>query len=94
MQYPEFARRFRDHQEIGRDATDSHLLFFYDNGSEVGLWRENRRTTQGTGEVLGPHDAEMARYWYRNGVGKWAKAVSERETSGNQPPTPSPEARR
>jgi hypothetical protein len=94
MQYREFARRFRDHQEIGRDSTDTHLLVFYDNGREVGLWREDRRTTQGTGEVLGPDDAEMARYWYCNGVGKWAQAVSERGTACIQPPACSPEARR
>jgi hypothetical protein len=94
MHYPEFARRFRDHQEIGRDRTETHLLVFYDNGQEVGLWREDRRTTEGTGEVLGLEDAEMARYWYRNGVGKWAQAVSERQTGGIPSPPCSPEARR
>jgi hypothetical protein len=85
MHYPEFARRFCDHQEIGRDITDTHLLVFYDNGREVGLWRENRRSTEGTGEVLSPGDAEMARFWYRNGVQKWAEAEREKKTAGNRP---------
>jgi hypothetical protein len=84
MKYPEFARRFRDHQEIGRDLTDTHLLVFYDNSREVGLWREDRRTTQGTGEVLGPQDAEMARYWYRNAISKWTQAERERRLADEQ----------
>jgi hypothetical protein len=92
--YPEFARRFRDHHEIGREATDTHLLVFYDNGREVGLWREDRRTTRGTGRVLGPQDAEMARYWYRTGVRKWADAASEGKNAGTRPSPFSPEARR
>jgi hypothetical protein len=81
MLYPEFARRFRDHQEIGRELTDTHLLVFYDNGKDVGLWSEDRRTTQGTGEVLDEEDADMARYWYRNGVRKWAQAQENERTA-------------
>ena len=80
MRSAEFARRFRDHQEIGREITDTHLLIFYDNHEEVGLWREDRRTTQGTGEVLSQSDAQMARYWYRNAVSKWLG--SDRGTNG------------
>jgi hypothetical protein len=94
MQYREFARRFRDHQEIGRDATDTHLLVFYDNGREVGLWREDRRTTQGSGEVLSPEDAEMARYWYRNVVGKWTDDERDRQTAAVQSSACSREAGR
>jgi len=94
MHYPEFARRFRDHQEIGSDATDTHLLVFYDNGREVGLWREDRRTTQGSGEVLSPEDAEMARYWYRNGVRKWTDDERDRQTAGVRSSPCSPEAGR
>jgi hypothetical protein len=94
MHYAEFARRFRDHQEIGREVTEKNLLVFYDNGKEVGLWRENRRTTKGTGEVLAPEDADMARYWYRNGVRKWADAECERQAAGAQSPAGSPGVRR
>jgi hypothetical protein len=65
MDYGEFTRRFREDREIGRDVTDTHLLVFRDNGSEVGLWRQDRATTQGTGEVLSPRDADMARHWCR-----------------------------
>ena len=64
MQSGEFFKRFTDHQEIGRDITDAHLSVFYDNGREVGLWREERATTIGAGSVLAPHDAEMARNWF------------------------------
>jgi hypothetical protein len=86
MHAAEFARRFRDHQEIGREVTDTHLLVFYDNGEEVGLWRENRRTTQGVGDVLSPSDGEMARYWYRNGIGKWVE--TDRGTRVNEESSP------
>ena len=65
MQSADFFKRFADHQEIGRDITDNHLYVFYDNGAEVGLWREDRPTTIGAGSVLGPEDAEMARYWFK-----------------------------
>ena len=64
MQSGEFFKRFADHQEIGRDITDAHLSVFYDNGREVGLWREERATTIGAGSVLAPQDAAMARYWF------------------------------
>ena len=67
MQDGEFRRRFHDTQEIGRDVTDTHLLVFYDNGSEIGLWRQHRASTQGTGRVLRLDEAVMARYWYCQG---------------------------
>lgn len=92
MRYAEFARRFRDHQEIGREVTDARLLVFYDNGKEVGLWREDRRTTQGTGEVLGPQDAAMARYWYRHAISKWIEAEQSRRTAGASAPDGPPKA--
>jgi hypothetical protein len=75
MHYAEFARRFRDHQEIGREGNQTHLLVFYDNGREVGLWCQDRRTTFGSGKLLKPQDADLVRYWYRNGVYKWAEAL-------------------
>jgi hypothetical protein len=86
MRSAEFARRFRDHQEIGREVTDTHLLVFYDNGQEVGLWRENRRTTQGAGQVLSPSDAEMARFWYRKAISKWIDADRGKQTNGESSP--------
>ena len=64
MDYLEFTRRFREDQEIGRDITDTHLNVLFDNSSAVGVWREDRRTTRGTGEVLDPDNSAMARYWY------------------------------
>jgi hypothetical protein len=66
MDGPEFFKRFAGRHEIGRDITDAELSVFYDDGTEVGLWRHSRGTTIGTGSVLGPDDAEMARYWFRN----------------------------
>jgi hypothetical protein len=84
MHYPEFGRRFRDHQEIGREVTEKNLFVFYDNGKEVGLWCEDRRTTQGMGRVLGREDSEMARYWYRDVLRKWADAERKRQAAGAQ----------
>ena len=63
MQSGEFFERFVDRQEIGRDITETHLSVFYDNGRDVGMWREERATTVGAGSVLAPDDAAMARYW-------------------------------
>ena len=67
MQDSEFRHRFNENHEIGRDVTDAYLLVFYDNGSEIGLWRQHRATTQGTGRVLSLDEAVMARYWYGQG---------------------------
>ena len=66
----QFFKRFSDSQEIGRDITDSRLSVFYDNGREVGCWREDRRTTIGMGEVLGEKDAELARDWFQEECGQ------------------------
>jgi len=74
MRSAEFFGRFVHEQEIGRDITETHVSVFYDNGKEVGLWREDRRSTIGAGSVLGTEDAEMARHWYRR--------PDQKETSG------------
>jgi hypothetical protein len=66
----DFFNRFSDAQEIGRDTTDSHLSVFYDNGREVGCWREERRTTTGNGEILSEKDAELARFWFQKALGR------------------------
>ena len=66
MDYGAFVRRFREDQEIGRDLTDDELVVYCDNGTDVGAWRVNRRTTCGRGEILSPDNAEMARCWFRN----------------------------
>jgi hypothetical protein len=74
MRSAEFFERFAHEQEIGRDIAETHVSVFYDNGKEVGLWREDRRSTIGAGSVLGTEDAEMARHWYRR--------PDQKETSG------------
>ena len=84
MRSAEFFKRFAHRQEIGRDVTDDHVSVFYDNGVEVGLWREERRTTVGAGSVLSPRDAEMARHWY----GENARKERERGRSGGIRATP------
>ena len=71
-----------------------NLFVFYDNGREVGLWCEDRRTTQGVGRVLGREDSEMARYWYRDVLRKWADAERKRQAAGTQSPAGSPGALR
>ena len=61
----EFLKHFSDAQEIGRDITTSHLSVFYDNGREVGCWREERRTTIGKGEIVTGENADIARHWFK-----------------------------
>ena len=65
MDFAEFVQRFSQQQEIGRELTEDQLSIFFDNGVDVGLWREDRRTTVGRGEVLGEETALMARFWFR-----------------------------
>ena len=77
MDFTEFVRQFNEQQEIGRDLTDDELSIFFDNGDEVGLWREDRRTTIGHGEVLGIQAAEMARFWFRKKETERHKGRSE-----------------
>ena len=64
MDYGSFSKRFREEQEIGRDNTDAELAIYRDNGNDVGVWREDRGTTIGKGEVLAPDARYMARYWF------------------------------
>lgn len=64
MDRKRFTRRFPEATEIGRDATPDELVVFFDNGKDVGGWRENRRTTTGAGELLGSDDAATARHRY------------------------------
>ncbi len=96
MQSDTFFKRFADHQEIGRNLTDTHLSVFYDNGSDVGLWHEERASTLGTGSVLLSDDAEMARYWFRRKIssddpeqqdksGRWVW-TSQRDNGLTPPP--------
>jgi hypothetical protein len=80
MDFTEFVQRFSEQQEIGRDLTDDQLSIFFDNGREVGLWREDRRTTIGRGEVLGAEAAELARFWF-------AKQKAERDRSRSAGPS-------
>ncbi len=82
MHSGEFFARFADRHEIGRDVTDTHLSVFYDNGAEVGLWREERATTIGAGSVLAPPDAEMARAWFARNAP--ARTSSGDSTSDNR----------
>ncbi len=77
MNFTEFAERFSEHQEIGRDLTDDQLSIFFDNGQDVGLWREDRRTTIGHGEVLGTQAAAMARHWFGKQKAERDKRCSE-----------------
>jgi hypothetical protein len=65
VNYTDFVRRFPENKEIGRDINDEEVVVYCDNGTEVGTWRQNRRTTEGRGEVLSHDNADMARYWFR-----------------------------
>lgn len=68
MNRTEFETRFPPHSTlIGRDdrRDDEQIWYFHDNGNEVGIWKYNRRTTCGVGEIIWGEDAEMARAYYR-----------------------------
>ncbi len=68
MNYAEFTARFPESTEIGRDITPEEIVVYRDNGRDIGVWRVNRRTTTGEGEVLDPERAEEARaYFERKG---------------------------
>jgi len=75
MRSADFFKRFADHHEIGRDITDAELSVFYDNGRDVGLWREQRSTTIGQGEVLSEQDADAARYWCKLVRGRQGRSL-------------------
>ena len=59
----DFVKHFADDQEIGREITDARLEVYYHNGQHVGRWLEDRRTTQGYGELLADDKAATARHW-------------------------------
>lgn len=65
MNIAEFNARFPFHTRIGTDVQPEHVKYFHDNGTEVGVWNYDRRTTCGSGEILFPDDAAMARHWYK-----------------------------
>lgn len=46
---------------IGTDMAGDQYLKFYDNGSQVGLWRYNRITGEKMGQILSAGDAQEAR---------------------------------
>jgi hypothetical protein len=65
MTYRELLQRFTEAQEIGRELSDTQLTIYFDNGEHVGRWLENRRTTQGYGELIPDEHAATARHWCR-----------------------------
>jgi hypothetical protein len=63
MDYSTFTQHFREDPEIGRDNVGDELIIFRDNGKQVGVWRKNRRTGLGQGEILSEPNAYLARVW-------------------------------
>jgi hypothetical protein len=70
----EFQTRFADDQEIGRDITADRLEVYYDNGQHVGRWLEDRRTTQGNGELIADDHIAAAK--------DWCKRLRQRDAAG------------
>lgn len=64
-QYRDFVVRFPADSEIGRDVTEGEVAVYWDNGRDVGVWRVNRRTTVGEGEVLSFQQALETRAFFR-----------------------------
>lgn len=66
MDYAAFTECFPESTEIGRDSSgDFYHLIFRDNGTSVGCWYEDKRTTSGNGEILSDEDAAACRDWCR-----------------------------
>lgn len=68
MNIREFESRFpprstRMGVDMNRD--DEQIWFFYDNGQDVGVWKYDRRSTCGHGEIIQGEDAELARAYYK-----------------------------
>lgn len=70
-----FFIRFPENTEIGRDLDNpDEMLVFYDNGHEVGCFKQDRRTTLPISyEILDAENAECARAHYAR------KRVSRRD---------------
>ena len=52
---------------IGTDTKreDGQIWFFFDNGTDIGVWKYDRRSTKGHGEIIWGEDAEMVRWYYK-----------------------------
>jgi hypothetical protein len=61
--YPQFSALFPEGSEIGRELTDDELLIYHDNGAECGIWRHDRRSTVGRGEILDQDKSACCRAW-------------------------------
>jgi hypothetical protein len=64
MDHGEFSKLFGPDQEIGRATTDAQLSVYFDNGAAIGVWRHDRATTHGRGEILSKEEARLARSWF------------------------------
>ena len=49
---------------IGQFIQEETATYFYDNGTSVGMWIVDRRTTCGHGEFVDSENAEIARHFY------------------------------
>ena len=60
MNYAEFTKLLPEDAEIGRVTTDYELAVYREHNESVGVWRVDRRTTVGHGEILGEWAAACA----------------------------------
>lgn len=65
MNHAAFVARFPEASFIGEDITENEARYFFDNGTDIGVWRQDRRTTCGQGEILDPDTSHIARHYYR-----------------------------
>lgn len=64
LSWPEFLAIFPESSKIGQEPTEPHhWVSYFDNGKDVGIWTENRRTTmgEGEGEILDEENAAACR---------------------------------
>jgi hypothetical protein len=57
----EFEERLPNAREVARESSDEELISYYDNGTQVGTWRENLRTKDSHGEIFTEVDSALAR---------------------------------
>jgi len=81
MNFVEFSGWFSQRHEIGREVTTRHFVIYYDNGMDVGIWREDRWSAFGSGEVLCAEDVEIVRRCY----GRSTSPGSRRTAAGLSP---------
>ena len=66
MNWLKFRATFPESGLFGYDLNDDEAVSYFWNGTDVGCWRVDRRTTIGRGDILSAENAEIARDYYKD----------------------------